>query len=528
MNPALADRFDALGRFLRVVSPHLDGVAVPQLDPGTVPAAQALVRRASTRIALGQADSGAYTVVALAGATGSGKSSLFNALAGLDLSRTGPLRPTTATAHACVWGTAGAGPLLDWLGVDPARRYGQESALDPEGGAPLRGLVLLDLPDLDSIAVSHRAEADRLLDVVDLVVWVLDPQKYADAAVHEEYLRRLGGVAEVTVVAFNQIDRLGPADTARCVADLRALVAADGLPRAPVVATSARTGAGVAELRDLLERVVVSRRAGLVRLQSELEDALAALAPLIGPDDRTADPGTEEPADRVSRAAVAELAGEFATAVGVTAVAAQAGYAYLDRAAMPGWPLNRRPSSTVDSGQSSTVDESEVPAADPARVGFAVRRLAATTSAGLPAPWPDEVRLAASAGAHALPDELGRAVRAARPAPPPALGWRFARIGFWLAVAAVVAGVGWLVRSGIDRAAPIGAWLLIGAGAAVAIGVVAVGRWVRATGARRWRGRTERRLRDATTSVAREAVAPVRAVLRDYAEAQRAFEAARR
>ena len=55
-----------------------------------------LARRAGERLRL----SGSHTVVALAGATGSGKSSLFNALAGGRLSAVGVRRPTTGVAHA--------------------------------------------------------------------------------------------------------------------------------------------------------------------------------------------------------------------------------------------------------------------------------------------------------------------------------------------------------------------------------------------------------------------------------------------
>ena len=47
--------------------------------------------------------SAAHTIVALAGATGSGKSSLFNALTGLDLAAVGVKRPTTSWATACAW-----------------------------------------------------------------------------------------------------------------------------------------------------------------------------------------------------------------------------------------------------------------------------------------------------------------------------------------------------------------------------------------------------------------------------------------
>ena len=39
----------------------------------------------------------------------------------------------------------------------------------------------------------HRLEVDRLVELVDLLVWVLDPQKYADAALHDRYLRRSPG-----------------------------------------------------------------------------------------------------------------------------------------------------------------------------------------------------------------------------------------------------------------------------------------------------------------------------------------------
>ena len=69
--------------------------------------------RAGERLRL----SGEHTVVALAGSTGSGKSSLFNALAGADLSPVGVRRPTTSKAHASVWGAEGAAPLVQWLGV---------------------------------------------------------------------------------------------------------------------------------------------------------------------------------------------------------------------------------------------------------------------------------------------------------------------------------------------------------------------------------------------------------------------------
>ena len=119
-----------------------------ELCEGRVPTevlaeARRVVEQADRRLAL----SGSATVVALAGATGSGKSSLFNALSGTELATVGVRRPTTAHAMAATWGEDAAEDLLDWLQIP--RRH----ALEPDRPATaeaLDGLVLLDLPDHDS------------------------------------------------------------------------------------------------------------------------------------------------------------------------------------------------------------------------------------------------------------------------------------------------------------------------------------------------------------------------------------------
>src|SRR5699024_3262882 len=81
-----------------------------------------------------------HTVVALVGGTGSGKSSLFNAISGLDFADVGVIRPTTAQAAACTWGSTAA-ELLDFLGVAPGRRIQRESVLDHDAHTDLHGLV---------------------------------------------------------------------------------------------------------------------------------------------------------------------------------------------------------------------------------------------------------------------------------------------------------------------------------------------------------------------------------------------------
>ena len=68
-----------------------------------------VLERASSRRSL----SGDHTVVGFFGATGSGKSSLFNAVSGAEIATAAARRPTTSEPLAGVWGAAGREALLD-------------------------------------------------------------------------------------------------------------------------------------------------------------------------------------------------------------------------------------------------------------------------------------------------------------------------------------------------------------------------------------------------------------------------------
>jgi GTP-binding protein EngB required for normal cell division len=239
--------------------------------------AETLLRRSGERMRM----SASHTVVALAGGTGSGKSSLFNALSGAAFSPAGVMRPTTKHTHACVWGMEGAAPLLDWLGVQRRHRYARASALD-EGEALLTGLLLLDLPDHDSVVTGSAALVDRLVKLADMLVWVLDPLKYADASVHQRYLVPLAGHASVTTVVLNQSDTLSADQVADCTADLRRLLDAEGLLETPVLVTSAATGAGLEELRRSLAAAVAARRAASDRITADIDALLERFAVYAG------------------------------------------------------------------------------------------------------------------------------------------------------------------------------------------------------------------------------------------------------
>ncbi|MGW9175732.1 YfjP family GTPase [Streptomyces decoyicus] len=265
----LRGRLDALRELIALSRTRLDG--------RTLEGAGRVLETADERYRL----SGEHTVVAIAGATGSGKSSLFNALAGANRSQVGPRRPTTAEPVACVWpgSRPGAEGLLHRLGVPAHRRH-----TPADGSSELHGLILIDLPDHDSSATEHRAQVDRMLELVDAVIWVVDPEKYADAVLHERYLRPLAGYAEVMFVVLNQVDRL-PGDAAdQVVDDLRRLLDEDGLalgehgePGAAVLALSAATGRGVGELREALGQFVAERGAADRRLAADVDAAAERL-----------------------------------------------------------------------------------------------------------------------------------------------------------------------------------------------------------------------------------------------------------
>jgi GTP-binding protein EngB required for normal cell division len=239
--------------------------------------AETLLRRSGERMRM----SASHTVVALAGGTGSGKSSLFNALAGANFSPAGVTRPTTKHSHACVWGMEGAAPLLDWLGVQRRHRYARASALD-EGEASLTGMLLLDLPDHDSVVTGSAALVDRLVKLADMLVWVLDPLKYADASVHRGYLVPLAGHSAVTTVVLNQVDTLSPDQAADCASDLRRLLDAEGLTEMPVLVTSATTGAGLDELCRVLADAVAARQAITERIAADIDALLDRFAVYAG------------------------------------------------------------------------------------------------------------------------------------------------------------------------------------------------------------------------------------------------------
>lgn len=111
-------------------------------------------------------------VVALFGGTGVGKSSLLNRLAGAAIARVGLERPTsrevTLYAHQAVELAELPAALLAQVRV-------QRHTLPQR-----RDVLWIDAPDIDSTEESNRRLALSWLPHVDLVIYVMSPERYRD------------------------------------------------------------------------------------------------------------------------------------------------------------------------------------------------------------------------------------------------------------------------------------------------------------------------------------------------------------
>jgi GTP-binding protein EngB required for normal cell division len=528
----LRSRLDALREIGALGEGRLDKTVLARIRTTTDTAAQRLGHGTS------------HTVVALAGATGSGKSSLFNVITGTEWATTSIRRPTTSAPLAAVYGDD-AEELLDWLEIPNRQRH--------EPGE-LEGLVLLDLPDHDSKVSAHRAEVDRLVKVVDVFGWVVDPQKYADAALHEGYLRQFGGHGAVTMVLLNQVDRLDAEARAGTMAHLGRLLADDGLPDVRVIPVSAATGEGVDALRRELAARVAERRAVVTRIDADIDWLATDLtSSLAGLADRSVTPQTR-----------LQLTTAATEAAGGAAIETAVGAAYRHRGSLAmGWPLLRwmrrakpDPLSRLGLGARRTADPPSgsgsgtgavapavrrtAIAANPiavARLDEALRHLAQDAGQGLPETARITVESVVQATRPGLPDVLDEAAGRSDLHMDPPRWWRVLGGVQWLASAGLVVGLLWLLMLWVLvwfqfpqpptptwRDVPLPSLLAVG-GAVVGLVIAVLGRRLTSLGARR-RGRKARESLAEQVAVVIEdhVVGPVDAELARLSELRRALE----
>ncbi|GAB3532149.1 50S ribosome-binding GTPase [Arthrobacter tecti] len=518
-------------------------LAVGRIDAHELQQLYGVLDRASTRRSL----SSGHTVVGLFGPTGSGKSSLLNALTGTDLARVAARRPTTAEPLAVIWGEDGSSDLLDWLEV-------QNRHVMPDGAALLPGvngsradadggLILLDLPDFDSTERGHRVIVERLAGQVDVLLWIADPQKYADAALHHDFLDPLATHGAVTLVALNQADRLAEDELDEVTGSLRQILAAEGLGSVTVHPVSAVTGQGLQSIAEDVRAIVRKKEAATGRLSADADVAVASLQEFTGAE-------LQAPSKMVRTALADRLAG----AAGADAVIDAVVRSYRrDAHAETGWPVTRwlgrlradplRQLNLRRSDVQQFIGRTSLPEPGPAQraaVDRALRNFGEESSNGAVEPWRTAIRDAARSSEPELLDSLDDAVaKTDFTSGSRAWWWPVAGVVQWLFLAAMVVGIGWLgVLAGLGflqlpvppsprvEGIPVPTLLALGGVAAgIALGILCAA--LARIGAQR-RGRRVRRRLVASISGASDAgaVAPVAAEVERYNAFTRAVEEA--
>lgn len=124
-------------------------------------------------------------VVAFFGGTGVGKSSLLNRLAAREIARTGVERPTSRELTLYVHRDVALADL-------PADLPLGEIRVERHDDAARRHVMWVDAPDVDSTVGTNRRAVMAWLPFVDLVVYVVSPERYRDDVGWRVLLERRG------------------------------------------------------------------------------------------------------------------------------------------------------------------------------------------------------------------------------------------------------------------------------------------------------------------------------------------------
>ncbi len=270
MREPTVDLVGLLDLYDRVVADAASHLAVEIVEP------VAIIGRAVRRK---RQLAGEVSLIGLLGGTGSGKSSLLNALAGMEVSVSGARRPTTSEPLA--WLPANSRPaleaMLDVLNIQTRIEHDREVPL-----------AILDLPDIDSLVTRHRQLVSEVVPYLDVVVWVIDPEKYHDRIFHE-LVRSVSSHQAVFRFVVNQIDRLEQSELVPLTADLARTLRSDGVST-PIIWTAAAdppVGPPVG-VDEIWEKLCEVNPTGVDRdreMVNELAIGAAHLSPLVQPVD---------------------------------------------------------------------------------------------------------------------------------------------------------------------------------------------------------------------------------------------------
>ncbi|MFQ5734776.1 MAG: GTPase, partial [Planctomycetaceae bacterium] len=162
---------------------------------------RALVRRLLSRVETLRVRLEAPLIVAMFGGTGTGKSTLVNALVGQDCTKTGRQRPTTTKpvliAHPETQLEACGLPLDDF-------------EITRVNSPILRDIAIIDCPDPDTTeaetAGSNLERLHRLLPFCDVLIYTSTQQKYRSARVTDELGQAATGCRLLFVQTHADVD----------------------------------------------------------------------------------------------------------------------------------------------------------------------------------------------------------------------------------------------------------------------------------------------------------------------------------
>jgi GTPase SAR1 family protein len=175
-------------RWLDAVLALLDRPRPIAVDPGRIEELAGRADRLRTRVR-GADD---RVAVGLIGGTGVGKSTLINALAGQSISTGSELRPTTSR-------------VVIYRHRDNDFSLAAEEDVHVHQSPALARVSLADFPDFDSIEPDHRQALARHFPRLDLLLWVVDPVKYADESLFR-WLELSPQAKANSLFVFNKID----------------------------------------------------------------------------------------------------------------------------------------------------------------------------------------------------------------------------------------------------------------------------------------------------------------------------------
>lgn len=166
-------------------------------------------------------------VAAFFGGTGVGKSSLLNRLAGQSVARTGVERPTSREVSVYLHDSVSTSGLPRHFPMEQIRiaQHRDETA---------RQVMWVDMPDIDSVEQHNRALVLKWLPHIDVLIYVVSPERYRDDK-GWRLLREHGG-DHAWLFVLNQWDRGQPVQ----LEDFRRLLGTAGFQDPVVLRTDCR------------------------------------------------------------------------------------------------------------------------------------------------------------------------------------------------------------------------------------------------------------------------------------------------